>query len=263
MNEKYIDIRKRFKQIITEKNNEKEKRNKSFIQSHKKYLEDSSDNNSDNSYLNLTKISFFLKNEKEGNNKNNILDKKYNLLKKSIEKLQFIIEKNIKTEKVSTNNILKNINQIKNIYINELLKEQNSMESDLNMIKEKYMKKIDNNEMNIMDGGIKDFMNNNMKDINNTIDKINIFANQQNNLFNNINSDINEQFNNINIIYEKEIQRKNKIDESLDKINNKINIFEKKENIKREKFKEDIFNILNTELNKLNKIDMSQSYSYE
>ena len=192
MNEKYNNIRKRFKQIITEKNNEKEKRNKSFIQSHKKYLDDNSDNTSDNSYLNLTKNSFFLKNEKEGgvSNNNNILDKKFNLLKKSIEKLQFIVEKNIKNEKNSTNNIVKNINQIKNFYINELLKEQNSMENDLNIIKEKYVKEIDNNEINIIDRDIKEFMNNNMNDINNTIDKINVYANKQNNLFNNINADI-------------------------------------------------------------------------
>ena len=39
----------------------------------------------------------------------------------------------------------------------------------------------------------------------------------------------------------------------------RIKLFEEKENNKREKFSEDIFGILNTELNKLNKIDIMKS----
>ena len=148
MKERYNNVRKRFNKIISLKTNEKDKRNKSFILSHKKYIEDETD--SYNNSFNLTKNSFFVKEESKDykNNKFMILDKKYNILKKSLEKLKILIEININSEKESTNDIINNINILKEKHINELTKEKKIMDNNLILIKDKYINEIENNEGN-------------------------------------------------------------------------------------------------------------------
>ena len=113
MKDKYKIIRKNFEKIISEKNIEKQKRNKSFIISHNKYIEENIESN--RSALNYTKNSCL--NEE---NKKDILNKKFNILKKTLEKLQFIIEKNIKSESDCTFFMMDNIKKVKNFYINEI-----------------------------------------------------------------------------------------------------------------------------------------------
>ena len=213
MKTKYKIIRMRFNQIISEKNIGKQRRNKSFIQSHNKYIEEKIERNSTSS--NHTKNSFCLKEKQE--DKTNILNKKFNVLKKTLEKLQFIIEKNIKNELDSTLNILNEVKKLKNNFINEII------------------------YSNLF----------NLNNINNQLNKLNIYSNMQNNYFNNINEDINEQFNNINVIYNEIKQNEVNSEQNIEKIKNKIKNFDNKENIKREKFREDIFSILNIELNKI------------
>ena len=120
MKEKYKKIRNRFEQIVYEKNEEKEKRNKSFIESHKKNMEIViTDNEID---LNLTKNSFTSKEKKKVNkdDKRLIFNKKFNILKKAIEKLKFLIEKNINNENLITNEIIENIFVLEQFYKNEL-----------------------------------------------------------------------------------------------------------------------------------------------
>ena len=97
MKQRYDNIRKKFNQILNEKNKFKEKRSHSFIEPNNNYIKNELDNN--DSFI-LTKNSFYKKDESN----NIILNKKYNILKKSLDKLQLIIEKNIKEENYHRNN---------------------------------------------------------------------------------------------------------------------------------------------------------------
>ena len=241
MKDKYKIIRKNFEKIISEKNIEKQKRNKSFIISHNKYIEENIESN--RSALNYTKNSCL--NEE---NKKDILNKKFNILKKTLEKLQFIIEKNIKSESDCTFFRMDNIKKVKNFYINELLNDKKSFDRNLNIKRENILNKIENNEQNKLSSDIKIMLDNNLNNMNQQLNKLNIYTNKQNNYFNNINEDINEQ---MIIIYNTIKQNEINDGQKIEKIKNKIKYFGDKENIKREKFREDIFSILNIELNKL------------
>ena len=138
MKDKYKIIRKNFEKIISEKNIEKQKRNKSFIISHNKYIEENIESN--RSALNYTKNSCL--NEE---NKKDILNKKFNILKKTLEKLQFIIEKNIKSESDCTFFMMDNIKKVKNFYINEFINDKKSFDRNLNIKRENILNKIENN----------------------------------------------------------------------------------------------------------------------
>lgn len=241
MKDKYKIIRKNFEKIISEKNIEKQKRNKSFIISHNKYIEENIESN--RSALNYTKNSCL--NEE---NKKDILNKKFNILKKTLEKLQFIIEKNIKSESDCTFFMMDNIKKVKNFYINEFINNKKSFDRNLNIKRENILNKIENNEQNKLSSDIKIMLDNNLNNMNQQLNKLNIYTNKQNNYFNNINEDINEQ---MIIIYNTIKQNEINDGQKIEKIKNKIKYFGDKENIKREKFREDIFSILNIELNKL------------
>ena len=186
MNDKYKIIRKKFEKIISDKNIEKQKRNKSFIISHNKYIEENIESN-DRSALNKTKNSFLLNEE----NKREILNKKFHILKKTLEKLQFIIEKSIKNESDFSFGMIDNIKKLKNIYINEFINDKKSFDKDLNIKGEDILKKIENTEQNILSNNIKIMLDNNLNNINQQLNKLNIYTNKQNNYFNNINEDIN------------------------------------------------------------------------
>ena len=186
MKDKYKIIRKNFEKIISEKNIEKQKRNKSFIISHNKYIEENIESN--RSALNYTKNSCL--NEE---NKKDILNKKFNILKKTLEKLQFIIEKNIKSESDCTFFMMDNIKRVKNFYINEFINDKKSFDRNLNIKRENILNKIENNEQNKLFSDIKIMLDNNLNNINQQLNKLNIYTNKQNNYFNNINEDINEQ----------------------------------------------------------------------
>lgn len=239
--DKHKTTRKNFEKIISEKYIEKQKRNKSFIISHNKYIEENIESN--RSALNYTKNSCL--NEE---NKKDILNKKFNILKKTLEKLQFIIEKNIKSESDCTFFMMDNIKKVKNFYINEFINDKKSFDRNLNIKRENILNKIENNEQNKLSSDIKIMLDNNLNNINQQLNKLNIYTNKQNNYFNNINEDINEQ---MIIIYNTIKQNEINDGQKIEKIKNKIKYFGDKENIKREKFREDIFSILNIELNKL------------
>jgi len=72
MKERYNYIRKRFNQIIKEKNNLKERRSRSFIEPNKNYIQQDSENTINE--CNMTKYSFY---EENINEPNFILDKKF------------------------------------------------------------------------------------------------------------------------------------------------------------------------------------------
>ena len=158
MKDKYKIIRKNFEKIISEKNIEKQKRNKSFIISHNKYIEENIESN--RSALNYTKNSCL--NEE---NKKDILNKKFNILKKTLEKLQFIIEKNIKSESDCTFFMMDNIKKVKNFYINEFINDKKSFDRNLNIKRENILKKIENNEQNKLSSDIKIMLDNNLNNI--------------------------------------------------------------------------------------------------
>ena len=261
MKERYKKIRNRFEQIIYEKNEEKEKRNKSYIQSHINNMEiNITDNESID--FNLTKNSYISK-DKIKLNKNNkvlILNKKFNILKKAIEKLQCLIEKNINNENLITNEIIENISVFEQFYKNELIKDQKTLEINLKIIKEKYLNEMENIEEKTTRNDIKEIIDENTNKLNETINKINNFSTKQNNYFKNINIDINDQFNSIYEKYKEYKINENEITKDLNKIKNKINIFGNKENKNRENFKDDILNILESELNKLKRGNMINSY---
>ena len=241
MKDKYKIIRKNFEKIISEKNIEKQKRNKSFIISHNKYIEENIESN--RSALNYTKNSCLNK-----ENKKDILNKKFNILKKTLEKLQFIIEKNIKSESDCTFFMMDTNKKVENFYINEFINDKKSFDRNLNIKRENILNKIENNEQNKSSSDIKIMLDNNLNNMNQQLNKLNIYTNKQNNYFNNINEDINEQ---MIIIYNTIKQNEINDGQKIEKIKNKIKYFGDKENIKREKFREDIFSILNIELNKL------------
>ena len=260
MKEKYKNIRNRFDQIVYEKNEEKEKRNKSFIESHKKNMEiDITDNEID---LNLTKNSFTSKEKIKVNkdDKRLIFNKKFNILKKAIEKLKFLIEKNINNENLITNEMIENIFVFKQFYKNELIKDQKTLEVNLKTIKEKYSNEIEYIQDNKTGNDIKGIIDENTNKINDAINKINNYSTKQNNYFKNINIDINEQFNNISEKYKVNKISENEINKDINEIKKKINNFGNKEYKNRENFKDDIFNILESELNKLKEVNMIKSY---
>ena len=212
MKDKYKIIRKNFEKIISEKNIEKQKRNKSFIISHNKYIEENIESN--RSALNYTKNSCL--NEE---NKKDILNKKFNILKKTLEKLQFIIEKNIKSESDCTFFMMDNIKKVKNFYINEFINDKKSFDRNLNIKRENILNKIENNEKNKLSSDIKIMLDNNLNNINQQLNKLNIYTNKQNNYFNNINEDINEQ---MIIIYNTIKQNEINDGQKIEKIKNKI-----------------------------------------
>ena len=148
MKDKYKIIRKNFEKIISEKNIEKQKRNKSFIISHNKYIEENIESN--RSALNYTKNSCL--NEE---NKKDILNKKFNILKKTLEKLQFIIEKNIKSESDCTFFMMDNIKKVKNFCVDEFINDKKSFDRNLNIKRENILNKIENNEQNKLSSDIK------------------------------------------------------------------------------------------------------------
>ena len=174
MKDKYKIIRKNFEKIISEKNIEKQKRNKSFIISHNKYIEENIESN--RSALNYTKNSCL--NEE---NKKDILNKKFNILKKTLEKLQFIIEKNIKSESDCTFFMMDNIKKVKNFYINEFINDKKSFDRNLNIKRENILNKIENNEQNKSSSDIKIMLDNNLNNMNQQLNKLNIYTNKQNN----------------------------------------------------------------------------------
>ena len=174
MKDKYKIIRKNFEKIISEKNIEKQKRNKSFIISHNKYIEENIESN--RSALNYTKNSCL--NEE---NKKDILNKKFNILKKTLEKLQFIIEKNIKSESDCTFFMMDNIKKVKNFYINEFINDKKLFDRNLNIKRENILNKIENNEQNKLSSDIKIMLDNNLNNINQQLNKLNIYTNKQNN----------------------------------------------------------------------------------
>ena len=174
MKDKYKIIRKNFEKIISEKNIEKQKRNKSFIISHNKYIEENIESN--RSALNYTKNSCL--NEE---NKKDILNKKFNILKKTLEKLQFIIEKNIKSESDCTFFMMDNIKKVKNFYINEFINDKKSFDRNLNIKRENILNKIENNEKNKLSSDIKIMLDNNLNNMNQQLNKLNIYTNKQNN----------------------------------------------------------------------------------
>ena len=174
MKDKYKIIRKNFEKIISEKNIEKQKRNKSFIISHNKYIEENIESN--RSALNYTKNSCL--NEE---NKKDILNKKFNILKKTLEKLQFIIEKNIKSESDCTFFMMDNIKKVKNFFINEFINDKKSFDRNLNIKRENILNKIENNEQNKLSSDIKIMLDNNLNNINQQLNKLNIYTNKQNN----------------------------------------------------------------------------------
>ena len=165
MKDKYKIIRKNFEKIISEKNIEKQKRNKSFIISHNKYIEENIESN--RSALNYTKNSCL--NEE---NKKDILNKKFNILKKTLEKLQFIIEKNIKSESDCTFFMMDNIKKVKNFYINEFINDKKSFDRNLNIKRENILNKIENNEQNKLSSDIKIMLDNNLNNMNQQLNKL-------------------------------------------------------------------------------------------
>lgn len=263
MKERYDIIRKRFKQIINEKNNLKEKRNHSFIESNNNSIKKELGNK--NSF-NLTKNSFY---KKEKFKKNLVLNQKYYILKKSLDKLQLILEKNINEENIYKNDIIGNIHNIKSYYMNELTKDTISLQNDLQSIKNEFLEEIKiresnkddiNNEVNNL---VNSFTNNNNIEINCPKNKINLYRNNQQNYFSNINKEIKQQIREVNLSCNNDIQYSNQkyeiIMNDISSFNNKIRILDKEEAVNREKFKEEITYILNCEIDNFKSTEMINS----
>ena len=262
MKEKYKNITKKFKQIINEKNSLKEKRSKSFIENNIGYLSNEAENNN-NDVCNLTKNSFYIK---EDNNMNIILNKKFDVLKKSLDKLQLIIENNINYDIKETNNTIENIEQIKNNYKNELINDSVIMTNDLQLIRKDFSNKIKKIELNL-ETNINSIINNATNEIKSNIkeehDKLNYYLNNQQNYFNNINQNISEELKQINNNYNDDIQHSTQkysvIMNDITTLNNKIALFDKKEEINRQNFRDSITYILNSEIDKIKNDDLFNS----
>ena len=95
MKERYGDIKNEFRQILNKKNKPNDRRNRSFIEFDSKYIQQETE---DNNLLSLTKNSFYKK-EYNSEEEGAILNKKYNILKKTLDKLQIILENNIDQSK--------------------------------------------------------------------------------------------------------------------------------------------------------------------
>lgn len=264
MNEKYKIIRKKFQQIINEKNNLKEKRSKSFIEINNSYIPHETENNNNNNDIsNITKNSFYIK---EDNTMNAILNKKFNILKKSLDKLQLIIENNINNDNKETNKIIDNIYQIKNHYKNELINDSISMSNDLQLIKKEFSNEIKKRETSELDAwtDVNNLKNEMASNINESRDRINFYLNNQQNYLNNINKKITDQVEQINNSFNNDMQYSNQkyniIMNDITSINNKINIFDSKEGINRQNFKDSITCILNSEIDKIKNDELNSSF---
>ena len=212
MNEKFKNIRKKFKQLINEKNNLKVHRSKSrsFFEINSNYIQGQEEKKNDE--LNLTKNSIIINRninaidiKKENDTFNNtynginsILNTKFNILKSSLDKLQLLLENNIINETKSTNNIIENIHNIKKYYKNEIIvNETKIVDNNLKNVKREYMKEFQKRKSNKLDSDIEvtnliDEFQNELKDnINESINKISSYNDNQINYFNNIDKKVN------------------------------------------------------------------------
>ena len=265
MKERYKNIRKKFNQIIKEKYNLKEKRSRSFIEPNHNYIRREKDNNNNNDDFNITK-NIFYKNEE--NNTNSILNTKFNILKKSLDKLSLIIEKNSNKENKYIDDAIKNIINIKYYYINELNNDSIRINNDLKLINREFNNKMKNKEANEfveVDDLINNLTNESNNIINNSINKINFYSDNQQKYFDNINKDIKDQIKEINndsnndLIYSN--QKYNLIMNDISSFNKKILLLDNEENNNRENFKKDINNILNYEIDNLNNNDYNEMFN--
>ena len=284
MNEKFKNIRKKFKQLINEKNNLKFHRSKSrsFFEINSNYIQGEEEKKNDE--LNLRKNSINMKrninalaNKKENdafnntyNGINSILSTKFNILKSSLDKLQLLLENNIINETKSTNNIIENIHNIKNYYKNEIIvNESNIVDNNLKNVKREYMKEFKKRKSNKLDSDIEvtnvieEFQNELKENINESVNKISSYNNNQINYFNNIDKKVKEQFDEINTNNNNDIQYSNKkynlIMENVNSFNYKLYMIEKEENINRENFKNSINEILNLEIDNLKSGEFTNS----
>jgi len=283
MNEKFKNIRKKFKQLINEKNNLKVHRSKSrsFFEINSDYIQREEEKK--NEEFNLTKNSIRnrninandIKNKNDTFNNtyngiNSVLNTKFNILKSSLDKLQLLLENNIANETKCTNNIIKNIRNIKNYYKNEIIvNETNNLDNNLKTIKREYMKEIKKRKSNKLDSDIEvtnlieDFQNELKENINESVNKINSYNSNQINYFNNIDINVKEQFDEINKNNNNDIQYSNQkynlIMENVNSFNDKLYSIENEENINRENFKNSINEILNLEIDNLKSGEFTNS----
>jgi len=282
MNEKFKNIRKKFKQLINEKNNLKVHRSKSrsFFEINSDYIQREEEKK--NEEFNLTKNSIRNRNinTNDINNKNDtfnntynginsVLNTKFNILKSSLDKLQLLLENNIANETKCTNNIIKNIRTIKNYYKNEIIvNETNNLDNNLKTIKREYIKEIKKRKSKLdsdieVTKLIEDFQNELKENINESVNKINSYNSNQINYFNNIDINVKEQFDEINMNNNNDIQYSNKkynlIMENVNSFNDKLYSIENEENINRENFKNSINEILNLEIDNLKSGEFTNS----
>lgn len=283
MNEKFKNIRKKFKQLINEKNNLKVHRSKSrsFFEINSDYIQREEEKK--NEEFNLTKNSIRnrnintndIKNKNDTFNNtyngiNSVLNTKFNILKSSLDKLQLLLENNIANETKCTDNIIKNIRNIKNYYKNEIIvNETNNLDNNLKTIKREYMKEITKRKTNKLDSDIEvtnlieDFQNELKENINESVNKINSYNSNQINYFNNIDINVKEQFEEINMNNNNDIQYSNKkynlIMENVNSFNDKLYSIENEENMNRENFKNSINEILNLEIDNLKSGEFTNS----
>ena len=281
MNEKFKNIRKKFKQLINEKNNLKVHRSKSrsFFEINSNYVQPEEEKRNDE--LNLTKnpinmnrnINEIDKNDTFNNtynSMNSILNTKFNILKSSLDKLQLLLENNIINEAKSTNNIIENIHNIKNYYKNEIIiNESKVVDNNLKNVKREYMKEFQKRKSNKLDSDIEvtnlidEFQNELNGNINESVNKISIYNNNQIDYFNNIDKKVKEQFDEINMNNNNDIQYYNKkynlIMENINSFNDKCYMIEKEENINKENFKNSINEILNLEIDNLKSGEFTNS----
>ena len=283
MNEKFKNIRKKFKQLINEKNNLKVHRSKSrsFFEINSDYIQREEEKK--NEEFNLTKNSIRnrninandIKNRNDTFNNtyngiNSVLNTKFNILKSSLDKLQLLLENNIANETKCTDNIIKNIRNIKNYYKNEIIvNETNNLDNNLKTIKREYMKEITKRKTNKLDSDIEvtnlieDFQNELKENINESVNKINSYNSNQINYFNNIDINVKEQFEEINMNNNNDIQYSNKkynlIMENVNSFNDKLYSIENEENMNRENFKNSINEILNLEIDNLKSGEFTNS----
>lgn len=284
MNEKLKNIRKKFKQLINEKNNLKVHRSKSrsFFEINSNYVQPEEEKRNDE--LNLTKNSIKMnqninaidiKNKNDTfnntyNGMNSILNTKFNILKSSLDKLQLLLENNIINEAKSTNSIIENIHNIKNYYKNEIIvNESKIVDNNLKNVKREYMKEFQKRKSNKLDSDIEvtnlidEFQNELNGNINESVNKISIYNNNQIDYFNNIDKKVKEQFEEINMNNNNDIQYSNKkynlIMENINSFNDKCYMIENEENINRENFKNSINEILNLEIDNLKSGEFTNS----
>ena len=259
MNERFMDLREKFRQIINKKRNLKDRRSRSFIDFNNNYIQQETENNE---IMNLTKNSFYIK--EDNNKKGAILNKKFNILKNTLDKLQIILENNINTEVKETNDIINGINNIKSHYINELMNEKISICDNLQMIKRGFTEEIKKSELNNIKTEANYLINDCKDELNKQENKINNFSHNQQNYFNGINHDIYKNIEELNVKSNNDInysnQKYNSILNDFSSLNNKIRLLDEEEKINREKFRKDINYILNSEIENLkNNNELSNS----